>query len=188
MERYGYPSNLCTDDTKRKIKETCLKKYGVEYVLQSPEIIAKVKKSLYRNDTCPSSKAQRYICNLLAGELNYSVDFYNLDIYLGNHIYVEYDGSGHNLQVKFGNLTQEDYDRKEEKRYLYLLSKDYKMIKIINSQKRDKLPPDDAIKQIINDGVEYIQRGGNAYIINLETLKLLTNNIKCDELNKYIRA
>lgn len=195
MERYGYPSNLCTDDTKRKIRETCLKKYGVECALQSPEIIAKakktsrerynvencmqndivkskVRKSLYQNNTCPSSKAQRYICNLLAGELNYNVDFYNLDIYLGNHIYVEYDGSGHNLQVKFGNLTQEDCDRKEEKRYLYLLSKGYKMIKIINLQKRDKLPSDDVIKQIINDGVEYIQRGGNAYIINLENFEI----------------
>ena len=174
IEKYGVEntSQLEENKEKRKIKETCLKKYGVECASQSPEIIAKAKKTLYQNDTCPSSKAQRYICNLLAGELNYSVDFYNLDIYLGNHIYVEYDGSGHNLQVKFGNLTQEDCDRKEEKRYLYLLSKGYKMIKIINPQKRDKLPPDDVIKQIINDGVEHIQRGGNAYIINLENFEI----------------
>ena len=46
------------------------------------------------------------------------------------------------------------------------------MIKIINLQKRDKLPPDDVIKQIVNDGVEYIQRGGNAYIINLENFEI----------------
>lgn len=197
IERYGAVSNLCTEETKAKIKKTCIEKYGCEYAsqsqesiekrkqtslerygtenpLQNEEVKAKLRKALYQNGTCPSSKAQRHICNVLNGELNFPVGFYNLDIYLGNNIYVEYDGSGHGIQVKFGHMTQAEFNKKEENRFLYLLDKGYKMIKLINTSIKpsDKLPTDSAIKQIVDDGIKYINQGGNAYIINLENFEV----------------
>ena len=54
-EKYGNENYFLTDDYKRKSKETCLKKYGVEYITQtadhkktlnrSPEVYDKIKES-----------------------------------------------------------------------------------------------------------------------------------------------
>jgi len=65
---------------------------------------------LYKNKTGVSSYPQRYICNLLNGELNYPIGNLSLDIaLLDNKIYIEYDGSGHDLRVVRGQLTEKEF-------------------------------------------------------------------------------
>ena len=93
----------------------------------------------------------------------------------------EVKGSVNYRQSKACNMVDKLYreilpqfNKKEENRFLYLLDKGYKMIKLINTSIKpsDKLPADGVIKQIVDDGIKYINQGGNAYIINLENFEI----------------
>lgn len=185
LKRYGVSTNLKLESTKKKIRETNLKKYGDEYTMRLPEfqekirktniekygfsypmknpnIVAKVASTLYKNGTCPSSKAQIYLGNLLGGKLNFPVWVYNLDILLDNNIYVEYDGSGHNLLVRRGEISEREFKRREIIRYNYLKKLGYKMIKIKNYS--DKLPQDSVIIESINNALLYFSTTSRNFI------------------------
>ena len=59
-----------------------------------------------------TSKQQLYIHSLLGGELNYCTGKCFLDIaFLDEKIYLEYDGGGHDLSVKLGNMSKEEFER-----------------------------------------------------------------------------
>lgn len=186
MDRYGQESNLCLKETQEKIKSTNIEKYGVMYPSQNDDIKRKIKgtnlikygfdnpmknncikekvrKSLYQNGTCPSSKAQRYLCDLYNGILNYSVDWYNLDILIGDNIYIEYNGSGHDMNITRGSITEEEFRKKENIRYNYLKSKGYRMILYIN--KSDKLPNDRCLLDLLNNCKKYLIEQDNYKII-----------------------
>lgn len=163
IERYGVENTSQLESVKEKTKKTCIEKYGVPYVsqnelfkqkaietnikiygcknpMQNDDIKAKIRKSLYNNQSCPSSKAQRYLCELYNGILNYPVKCYNLDILLDDNIYIEYNGSGHDLCVKMEHISQNDFINREIKRFTTLKDEGFKMILYIN--KTDKLPDD----------------------------------------------
>lgn len=55
------------------------------------------------------------------------------DIFIEPDIVVEYDGGGHNLSVKINKMSQEDFDKREQEREDKLISKNYKIFRIINS-------------------------------------------------------
>ena len=188
LNKYGYESNLCAQETKEKIKntnlrkygyeiatknedvknkliQTCLNKYGVSNPMKNINIKNKVRESLYKNSSCPSSKAQRYICNLYNGILNYPVDYYNLDILLDDNIYIEYNGSGHNMNVKMGSITQDEFKRREIIRYDYLKSKGYR--EIIFNNYSDKLPDDKYLFNILEFCKKYLL-DNNKYMIEVD--------------------
>ena len=77
------------------------------------------------------------------------MSYYFVDIYFPNErIYFEYDGGGHNLGVKTGVITQEIFDKKEFNRTKFLLNHGYKEFRIINTNKKDKLPSDKELLEI----------------------------------------
>lgn len=159
-----------------KSKETMLNKYGVEHNLQRKNISDKVKianaKVRSQKGTIISSKAQRHICKLLNGKLNYPFKFYNLDILLDNNIYIEYNGSGHNLNVKLNQITQEEFDKKETIRYKLLKDNGYKVIIFDNLS--DKLPPDNIIIDLIEICKNILNNNNNWVKVNLDTLEIIT--------------
>ena len=187
MDRYGVPSNLNLKETHEKIritnqekygadyffltpegkemsKKTCMEKYGVDNPSKNLEVKEKQRRSLYENGTCPTSKAQKYIHKLIGGELNYPFEYYNVDIFLENlNIYIEYDGSGHNLNVKKGEITQEAFDKRNLIRYYYLKSKGLKMIQIINV--KDKLPNDNTITNDILNAIEFLKTSKDSHFL-----------------------
>ena len=176
LKKYGTNYGLSNNEVRNKIKNTCLEKYGVENVFQAEEIKEKIKqtnlknygyennlcdpeqrkqaiinsrKTLYENGTTMCSKQQKYLHNLLGGELNYPIDWYSLDIAFPKEmLYIEYDGSGHDLGVKRGYITAQQFNEKELKRDNHLKNKGWKLIRIISN--KDYLPDDDSIINAIN--------------------------------------
>jgi len=147
-KKYKVDNVFQSEEIKIKIKKTIIEKYGVDHIMKIPEIkesiIRKQKESLYKNGNVQVSKQQLYLHNLLGGELNYQVDILNLDIaFPEEKIYIEYNGGGHDLQVKMGRISYEDFIQSELKRYLFLKSRGWKQI-LINSP-RDYLPDDKTI-------------------------------------------
>ena len=53
------------------------------------------------------------LCNILHGILNYPIGKYFADILLQDNIVVEYDGSGHDMSVRMGIITYENFIYKE---------------------------------------------------------------------------
>jgi glutathione peroxidase-family protein len=192
LKRYGIEHNSHSKIFRDKAKNTMNERYGVDYASQNPEIADKIKKSLqdkygvtnisqiqsvkikkaetfFKNGTIATSNQQRFLHELLGGELNYSNQTPSLDIAFPNErVYIEFNGSGHALCVKMGQMTQQEFDNKERRRYYYLKNQGWKAI-IINSQ-RDYLPEDDIILREIEKAKEWFateEIGNNHYVINI---------------------
>lgn len=197
LEKYGVEYNLQSEENKLKTKKTNLKKYGVEFPLQNKDILNKVKQtnlkkygveygiqnktikqkqidSLYKNGTAPCSKQQRHLHQILGGELNYPVDNCLLDIaFPDEKIYIEYNGGGHDLQVKLGNISAQEFNQREIKRKNYMQKKGWKIIRIIST--KDKLPLDKELIVLIENAKQYLLNTVHTwYDINLD--KFLIEN------------
>jgi very-short-patch-repair endonuclease len=151
--KYGVDHNFKVKEVQEKRKQTFLKKYGVDNPYKNKDIInvnsAKRLQTLYKNGNTPCSNQQKHIFNLVGGKLNYPVSRCMLDIAFPEEmIYIEYDGGGHNLSVKKGSITQQEFDVKQIRRQRYLKSLGWKLIRIICNS--DKLPEDNVIVNDIN--------------------------------------
>ena len=159
-EKYGVENPLYNKEIEEKSRNTCFEKYGVKYPLQNKEILQKTRDTqIEKYGTClfgyRTSKQQKYICNLYNAKLNYNIGKYYVDMFLSEEkIFVEYDGGGHNLQVKLHNMSQEEFDKYENERSKYLKSFGYKEFRIISQ--RDILPDDNILLQIKNRAIEML--------------------------------
>lgn len=154
MERYGYENAAKSERVTNKRKKTMLEKYGVENSMQVAEIQQKAKDTMYKNGTCPTSRQQYYINSIYDGELNYPCHNYSLDIFIKeDNIDIEVDFGGHNLPVKLGDMTQEEFNRKELIRDMYIKCAGLKIMRIISS--RDKLPSDTILLQMLSETKQY---------------------------------
>ena len=192
LERYGAISFIGTDEYKKKFKETCLKKYGVDNFVKSDVIKEKKRKTnlkrygvenvssykdfkekrrktFYENQTTISSIQQRHINNLYNAVLNYPIKYYNADIcLLEEQICIEYDGSGHDLTVKKGNMTQEEFDQKEMTRFYVIKRAGYKQIRIVSP--KDYLPSDEILLQMLEQAKEYFNTTTHTWVeYNIDT-------------------
>lgn len=148
LEKYGVRCLLSLPSFHQHSREVNMEKYGVYHHLQNPEILAKQKETFYKNNTCPTSKQQNYLCFLYDGELNYPFKMYNFDIYLPNEkLDIEFDGSGHFLSVERGNLTKEEFNKKEIIRNTAIKREGYKQMRIVSS--KDLLPSDDILLEML---------------------------------------
>lgn len=157
LKRFGFKYSILNPEVKSKAIQTNMIRYGYAIPSKNKDIIAKTLKSLYKNGTQKASSQQRYLCNLLNGDLNYPVDNCNLDILLEDNIYIEYQGSGHELNVKFGTCTKKEFDEKEKQRTYFLYRRGYKQIEIIS--RKDYLPPDEIILEMIDFAKQYLNSG-----------------------------
>lgn len=199
IKKYGVESYSMTEEYKTKVKETCMDKYGVEYYVQTEEYKDKVKKTnlsrygttsplkneivinkrlktLFRQGNAPASKQQIYLCELVNGVLNYPVGRSSLDIVLiEDMIYIEYDGGGHDLSVTLGNISKDEFDRKQVNRSFYLKDLGWREVRILC--KSDKLPPKNFIVKIINKIIDEIKNNKSSYFIwNIDTCEIIKSN------------
>ena len=124
---------------------------------------AKMTKTLSAAGKVKSSTQQRLICSLVDGQLNFPWNASWLDVAFPNErIYIEYDGSGHDLLVKKKSCTAEAFAEGQKRRTYALLKDGWKEIRIVS--KRDKLPNNDGIinmieiaKMILDDGHSYVK-------------------------------
>lgn len=202
LEKYGVENVSQSKEIKEKKKETCRKNFGCDYPMQSAEVMNKSKQTLlkrygvthnskvkefhdkavirgrytlYKNSSAPASNAQRYLCHLFDGELNYPVFKYSLDILLDGKVYIEYDGSGHNMCVKRNQISKEEFEKKEKERFVFLEKLGFKMIRLIN--KSDNLPDDYTLLLLKRMCLEFLEFSKEKYIVvNLDTGEIITEN------------
>jgi len=169
IRRFGSTNPFLDESIIQKSINTNLNKYGTEWHMQSDEIKRKSRKTMYENNSAPCSRQQLYIHNLIGGELNYPVDNLSLDIaFPEEKTYVEYDGNGHNLQVKLGGISEYEFERREIKRYLYLKSLGWKQIRIVSPF--DYLPSDGVILEEMSKARKWLEQTGSGhshYVINI---------------------
>jgi very-short-patch-repair endonuclease len=192
LEKYGYENPSQSPIIKEKVKNTHLKRYGVEIFSQDPEkqrkSLIKAKVTMYKNQTAPSSMQQRYLCNVVGGELNYPVGICSLDIAFPNEkIYLEYDGSGHELSVKFGTVTKKEIKEKEINRFYFLRKNGWRSIRIIS--KKDLLPSEEKIIEMFKLGKKLLKnRSWVEFNIDTSTVKTSKGELKYnfgELINRY---
>lgn len=180
IERYGKASYTQTEEYRNKTKQTSLIKYGVDSPNKSKIVQEKKNQTMYMNGTTKTSKQQRYLHKLFGGELNFPVGLSVLDIaYIDSKIYIEYDGSGHDLCVKKDNMSKEDFEAKEMKRYYALKYQGWKCIRI--KSQHDKLPQDHILLSILDIAKHLVKSGHNWINIHLDSNTIET----IDSLRHY---
>ena len=162
IEKYGVEYTQSSREIHQKSVDTFLKKYGVDNPAKVPYFQEKMKTSLYKNNTCQTSIQQKYICSLYNGKLNYPFKKYNFDILIDDNIDVEYDGGGHNLHVKIGNMTEKEFKQKEIVRNNCIKHYGYLCIRLISST--DKLPSDEVLLKILSLSKEYFNTTNHTWI------------------------
>ena len=194
IKRYGEDNPQKIEEFKEKSKQTNLKKYGVENVLQNgPLRESFYYKSLLTkelNKNISYSKAQKYISDLLKGEINCVIaNKYIVDVlFREEKIYLEYDGTGHKANVTMGQISIEDFKDKERKRYFAIKKEGYKLFRVINekNKNRDKLPKDEILINMKKLAFNYLlNQNENFIIFNLDEkiIKTKYKEIKWDWKN-----
>lgn len=157
----GNNKDACSKCSKsKKSKETCLLKYGVDNPMKVEEIQQKCEQARIDNPNftgstflsssgfvngIPVSKAQYNLYQLLPDfKLNYHYRKYYIDLAKDN-IAIEYDGKGHDLEVRMGKMALEEFEEKEQIKENILLEK-YRLLRIVD--KKDKLKKEERCAQI----------------------------------------
>lgn len=162
--KYGGNSSLCCAEIKEKAQQTCLAKYGVKNPAQLKEVQDKARKTLYKNGTVPTSKAEKRMCAILKDifgeencfpnypERNLSLDC--LVLFEEYKIDFEYDG-------KYWHKDRKQYDAA---RNAVLMKNGYKVARIKGNNK-DNMPT----KEQILDAVDYLVKDNyNLVFINMD--------------------
>lgn len=185
INNYGVDNYSKTEEFKVKSEKTFMNKYGVKNPMQVDEIknraLCNARKTMYREGNAPCSKQQKHINNLIKGELNYPISRCSLDIAFPNEmIYIEYDGGGHGWWVK-SNLSENKVKLLDIKRKMFLQKLGWKIIRIIS--RKDKLPNDNIILELINKSKNYLLNSNHTWIeidIDNSTYKCAEENIIID--------
>lgn len=177
LKKYGVPYNSQTKEYKEKVLETNLRKYGVEHYNQLPERREFARNRLAEVGELMTSKSQNKICDLVGGKLNHPCHGFFLDVLFEDWLDIEYNGGGHDLGVKLGQMTQAQFDKKEKQRTAAVLGYGYKQLVIYNSNpsKRDKLPEDEVTKEILNKCIFFLKNFEDKLLaLDLDTMNLTT--------------
>lgn len=174
MINYGVPIPAMSEIVMQRTRDTNLIKYGTEYSLQNEQVKEKGRKTMYKNGSVRTSKQQLYIHTLIGGELNYPHHTSSLDIaFPEEKIYIEYNGGGHLLRVKFGHFTEQEFKKYEKNRWYALWRKGWKDIRI-NSLK-DLLPSDERLEQMIVYGKQTLLSGRSWIEFDIDISEVATS-------------
>ena len=167
LEKYGTKRPTQNKEIKNKVKNTLLERYGVTNPILCPGVLENVLISKYNSNSQTSSKQQNKLHEIIGGELNYPFKRYYIDIaFVEQKIAVEYNGGGHNLSVKLGNLTQEEFDRNERFRDKQLFEDGWRIIKFISI--KNKILQDKDILDIFNYSLSLIDNGYHKIEIDMD--------------------
>lgn len=170
QEKYGTDHYTQTKEFHQRVVQTCKEKYGVDSYTKTPEFREKAKTLFRNNGLVCSSKAQRRICELVDGQLNYYCHGFYLDVLFEDWLDIEYDGSGHDLRVKCGKISQTEFNQKERKRIAAIHHHGYKTL-IIKGNDRDRLPSDNILYTDIYKAIDYL-RNNKAKTFEIDYTKL----------------
>lgn len=182
QKKYGVNNIMQLDFVKENYKKNFKKKYGCENLMQVEDFRKRLYENLslnqgkeyvedrngkkyYRYNNFPCSKNQKHLQEVYGGELNQSINFmYNVDILLDNKIYIEYNGTGHKLGVIMHHMTEEEFNKKEKKRYYSLKKLGYKGI-FFDSYTKGKLPKDSVLLSLKELALNFLKKEENNWIV-----------------------
>lgn len=166
IDNHGVDNYFKVDNFHSIQEKSMLEKYGYKHYSEDPiksnSASRKRNETMYSKGNAPSSRQQNYIHDVVSGELNYPVGVLMLDIaFPDEKIYLEFQGSGHDLDVKMGKATAEEFKKKEINRYYFLKKQGWKMIEIISTN--DLLPYPKKIEEMIELSKEVCKE--SSYIV-----------------------
>lgn len=174
MRKYGSRTIMGTDYFKIKTKETVNDKYGVDNISQLEEVKFKKAETFFKNGTVATSRQQRYLHVLVGGILNYANKTPSLDIaFPEEKIYIEYDGSGHDLNLKMGQITIEEFKDKEKRKYYYMKQLGWKGVTIIS--RIDRMPEDSVIVEMISFAREHFNQNHSWIHFDVDNSKIISS-------------
>lgn len=150
----------------RKGEETCLEKYQVSNPMKLEEFQTKCQESKIRNvqnfgnvktfNSCsyfvngiPVSAAQDNLHSIFPDfELNHRFHKYYIDLWKDG-ICIEYDGRGHDMEVRMGKIGEEDFAEKERIKKKAIL-KECRLLRIVDKK--------DVFKNIGNITKDYLKQ------------------------------
>ena len=160
LDKYGVENPSQIEEVKQKKRDTMFQHYGVEYAVLSPIVREKIVNALHENQSVSTSCQQKYINNLYNMTLNYPVKYFNVDMCdVDNKLICEYDGGGHKLRVKLGEMSEEEFNQKEIIRNNIIKREGYKTFRIISA--KDRLPNDNVLLDILKQAREYFKKNPN---------------------------
>lgn len=147
LKKYGVEHPSKSLELQKKKENTCLERYGVKNIKQFDEFKQKALNTAYNNGSFISSKAQRYVCELLSLKLNYPLKNFAIDIADDiNKIAIEWDGSGHDLSVRMGSKSEFEFIRNGNFRKSVLYNDGWKIFTIIST--KDNIPNDELLLKL----------------------------------------
>lgn len=185
VQKYGVSNPSKLQEVKDKMAQTNIERYGGIAPANSLEVREKMAKTLYQNGTTPTSKQQLYIFNFYKTinptiEINYPVSYYKSDIcFPDEKLAVEYDGGFHNGQVQLGQITQEEFNKKELIRDKVIKSEGYKIIRIKSNA--DRLPQDIILLQMLSEAKQYFSKYPNHSWIEYDIDSFIMRNAEHTE-------
>lgn len=163
IEKYGAPHPQQSEEIKEKTKQTNIKRYGGPGTMCSPEVRAKQANTLSEKGLVRTSVQQKYLANLFNGTLNKPCKQFLLDIYLPEYnLDVEYDGGGHDLPVRIGTMTQEQFNHREIIRGKTIRTEGFKQMIIISSN--DDLPTEEVLNDMLNQTIQYLTTTNHTWV------------------------
>ena len=174
LEKYGFKNPNQVPEIREKINKTNIERYGGISPICSEDVKLKCRESMYKNSTVSTSTQQIEIYNIIKSEypqteLNYPIGKkFSGDIVIDN-IDFEVDYGGHNLSVKLGEITQDEFDKKEMIRDKIVKSCGYKVIRLIADNTR-KIPSDEILLKILEQSKEYFNTTNHTWVdYNIDT-------------------
>lgn len=164
LKRYGVKCVFESQYIQSKIVNTLKHKYGVERISDIPGIYEKIQKTAKSHNNIPISKQQKRLHKIFGGVLNYIYENYAIDIaLLDEKIAIEYNGSGHDLNLQKKRITEEEFLQHENNRKEFLLANNWKLL--IISSKDDELPSDSVLKRLFTFAI-------NKFLININYIEI----------------
>lgn len=174
LKEYGWEFPFSSFDIRQKASDSLMINYGVESPFCSDIIKDKANQSKYQNGSQACSKQQFHLSTVLHGVINYPFLRYFIDIaFPEEKIAIEYNGGGHDLSVKLGNITKSKFIQNETFRKKQLYKNEWKLITYI-SPKNKLLNDDESILtykyalQVLNSGRHWVE-------IDIDNKKIITS-------------
>jgi len=130
--------------------------------------------TFYQNGTTPCSSQQKHVFNIIGGYLNYPVKTSSLDIaFPEEKVYLECDFSGHWMPITLNNMSQDQFDKREVRRWYALKNSGWKEIRIIS--RRDLVPSDSKLLEIISYAKTYLNQNHHYIKFDIDNAKIINS-------------
>lgn len=168
-QKYGVHHHTQAPEIIAKRKKTNLERYGVEFPIQNKDVLHKSISTRYQHGNFTCSQQQYKLYEIIGGKLNYPFKKFVIDIaFPEDKIAVEWDGSGHDMSVRMGQITEQEFKRNENYRNIVLFRNEWKIIRFIT--KKDIFPNN--ILNIFNYCKSYIESGGHNITVLIDDGKI----------------